>query len=72
MPGLPLTPGAPCQKISSCAIVFGFEKPLKTIKILCKYKMVPQSFKIVDDVVLDETIFCFIKRILYTANTDVL
>jgi hypothetical protein len=47
VPILPLTPGARWQKKkkkASCVVVSCFEKPHKTIKIICKYKMALEGF----------------------------
>ena len=66
---LPLTPGAPWQKQSTCVTGSGFEKPLKTIKTTCKHKMVPKGLNC-RGFNSGWNNFCFIKIILCIVNMD--
>ena len=66
---LPLTPGAPWQKQSTCVIGSGFEKPLKTINTTCKHKMVLKSLNC-RGFSSGWNNFCFIKIILCIINMD--
>ena len=66
---LPLTPGAPWQKQSTCVIGSGFEKPLKTIKTTWKHKMMLKSLNC-RGFSSGWNNFCFIKIILCVVIMD--